>query len=129
MEILVELIVQFVGEVLLQIVFQLLAELGLRGLRRVTVEIVNPWVAVLFYVLLGAGLGWLSVQILPSLLLASRTAQLANLVVTPILAGLAMVALGAWRRRREQALIRLDGFAYGYLFALSMAVIRYQLGD
>lgn len=129
MEILVELIVQFVGEVLLQIVFQVLAELGLRGLRRVTVEIVNPWVAVLFYVLLGAGLGWLSVQILPSLLLASRTAQLANLVVTPILAGLSMVALGAWRRRREQTLIRLDGFAYGYLFALSMAVIRYQLGD
>lgn len=129
MEVLIELILQFVGELLLQVVFQVLAEVGLRGFRVVASRQANPWVAAVFYVLLGCGVGWISVQLQPSLLLQSRQAQWANLLVTPVLAGLAMVALGAWRRRREQALIRLDGFAYGYLFALSMAVIRHQFGD
>jgi hypothetical protein len=44
-------------------------------------------------------------------------------------AGLAMMARGAWRRRRDQELIRLDKFAYGYLFALAMALVRFNFGS
>jgi hypothetical protein len=40
-----------------------------------------------------------------------------------------MALLGAWRARRGQDLIRLDRFAYGYLFALAMAAMRFALGD
>jgi len=40
--------------------------------------------------------------------------RIANLIITPIAAGGAMGALGAWRRRRNEELIRLDRFAYGF---------------
>ena len=40
-----------------------------------------------------------------------------------------MAGIGAWRRRRDQELIRLDRFAYGYLFALAMAAIRFAFGS
>ena len=36
--------------------------------------------------------------------------------------------LDAWRRRREDELVRLDKFAYGYLFALAMALVRFYFG-
>jgi hypothetical protein len=36
-----------------------------------------------------------------------------------------MSAIGIWRRRRGKELIRLDRFAYGYLFALAMGIIRF----
>jgi len=49
-----------------------------------------------------------------------------NLLLTPVFAGLVMVGVGAWRAKRGDDLLRIDRFAYGYIFALAMAVIRYQ---
>jgi hypothetical protein len=37
-----------------------------------------------------------------------------------------MVALGAWRAQRGEPLLRLDRFSYGYLFALSQALVRFR---
>ena len=54
------------------------------------------------------------------------TRALAGPYATLLLAGLAMAALGAWRSRRGQATLRIDRFSYGYLFALSMALVRSQ---
>ena len=39
--------------------------------------------------------------------------------------GLSMAAIGAWRARRGQNLLRMDRFAYGFFFALTMALVRY----
>jgi len=36
-----------------------------------------------------------------------------------------MAILGAWRARRGQQVLRIDRFAYGYLFALSIALVRF----
>jgi hypothetical protein len=36
-----------------------------------------------------------------------------------------MCALGAWRARRGGVVLRIDRFAYGYLFALALALIRF----
>jgi hypothetical protein len=38
-----------------------------------------------------------------------------------------MALIGIWRDRRGQEPIRLDRFAYGYLFALSLALVRFFL--
>ena len=46
-------------------------------------------------------------------------------MLTPLAAGTAMAALGAWGRRREEKTIRLDRFGYGFAFALSMALVRF----
>ena len=48
-----------------------------------------------------------------------------NLLVTPVLAGLAMVALGKLRLARGQDTVMLDRFVYAYVFALGFAVLRF----
>ena len=128
MEVLFEILLRFVGEMLLQIVFEVLAELGLQSLQEPFRRRPNPWFAAIGYAVFGAISGALSLWIFPVLFIAFRSAQIVSLVLTPIAAGAVMAAIGAWRRRRDQELIRLDRFAYGYLFALAMAVVRFAFG-
>ncbi len=87
---------------------------------------VGPLVAVVGYQLYGAAVGGLSLLVFPAHLVADPGARQLNLVVTPVLSGLAMVGVGAWRRRHEQTLIRLDSFAYGWCFAMAMALVRWK---
>lgn len=130
MEILFELlwvVVQFLGELLLQLVLELLAEAGVR-LARAPFEGRKPvraWLLVLGHVALGIGAGALSVWLFPVLFIKSEAVRIANLVLTPIASGAAMAALGAWRARRAQGLVGLDRFVYGFLFALAMALVRF----
>jgi hypothetical protein len=42
-------------------------------------------------------------------------------------AGLLMCIAGRWRARRGDGLLRIDRFACGYLFALSLALVRFTL--
>jgi FtsH-binding integral membrane protein len=127
MEWIFELIFQFIWELLLQIVFEVLAEFGLHSMVEVFKRRPNPWFAAVGHVLLGAIAGLVSLLIFPALLIHSRNAQLASLFITPLLAGAVMSLIGSWRRRRGQPVMRIDRFAYGYLFAVAMAVVRYTL--
>lgn len=124
-----EAILQFFAELLLQLVFEILAEFGLRSLSEPFRKPPNPWVAALGYAIFGATAGGISLYVLPDSLIHGETWRLANLIVTPVMAGLAMAALGAWRSRRGQQTIRIDRFSYGYLFALCMAVVRFFLAQ
>lgn len=122
-------LLQFLAELVLQIVVELLAEAGLHGLRE-SFERSRPlhmaW-AIVCYALFGAFCGWLSLLLFPKLFIVSPAFRIANLALTPLASGGVMAAVGAWRRRRGEALIRLDRFACGFLFALAMAVTRYHL--
>lgn len=134
MEIIVELLfmlLQFLGEIVLQIVFEALAEVGFRSLREPfrRPRPLHPFLAAVGYAILGALAGALSLWIFPANFIEPPALRLANLICAPVAAGLAMGALGAWRRRRHEDLIRLDRFSYGYLFALAMAAIRYFWGE
>jgi hypothetical protein len=129
MEILFELLFEFLGELVLQVVGELLFEVGLRSLAAPFRKRPNPYLASIGYVLLGALAGGLSLWVFPSLFIASHSGRIANAIVTPFIAGGCMAAIGAWRRRRDQELILLDRFAYGYLFALVMALVRLRFGD
>ncbi len=129
MEIIFEVLFSFIGEFLLQVFMEALAEMGLHSMREPFRRPPNPWLAAIGYALLGAIAGAISLLILPTLLVHSHSMQLTNVVLTPIAAGLAMMAMGAWRRRRDEELIRLDKFAYGYLFALGMALVRFNFGN
>jgi len=116
--------------VLLQLCGEFLAELLGRSVREPfrRPQPINPLLAALGYALFGAVAGALSLWLFPALFVASSALRLVNLVVTPLLAGAAMALLGAWRRRHEQATIRLDTFLYGYVFALAMALVRFVWG-
>lgn len=119
-----EPILGFFGELLLQVVFEVLAELGFRSVRESLRPQPNPVLAVIGYLLLGLIAGGLSLLLAPRFLIAEELRVL-NLAFAPVLAGLAMAALGAWRAGRGQELVRLDRFFYGYLFALTIAAVRF----
>jgi len=128
MELLFELLFEFFAELLLQVVAEVLFEIGLRSLAAPFKKRPHPFLASIGYVLFGAFAGALSLWIFPTLFIGSHAGRIANAVVTPFVAGACMAAIGAWRRRRDQDLILLDRFAYGYLFALVMALVRLRFG-
>jgi FtsH-binding integral membrane protein len=127
MESIFEAVFQIIWEMLLQVVFELLAEFGMHSTIEVFKRRPNPWLAAVGHALLGAFAGLISLLIFPALLIHSHNAQLASLFVNPLLAGGAMSLVGSWRRRRGQPVMRIDRFAYGYLFAVAMALVRYAL--
>lgn len=120
-----ELLFEFFAEFLLQIIVELLAEIGLRSTTEPFRKPPNPWLAAIGYAIFGATAGGISLFVLPEPLVREETWRLVNLAVTPVLAGLAMAAMGAWRSRRGQQTLRIDRFSYGYLFALCMAIVRF----
>jgi hypothetical protein len=89
---------------------------------------VNPWFAAFGYIIFGVAAGGLSLWLVPALFISSQWLRIANLILTPVVAGLLMDRLGAWREKKDQETIRLDTFSYGFLFALSMALVRFTWG-
>jgi hypothetical protein len=116
-EILGEFILQFVGEVLL--------EVGLQALAAPFRKESSAWLAAIGYAVFGAVLGALSLLVFPNYLMADKSLRVANAALSPIVAGLGMAAMGKWRARRGQAVLRIDKFAYGYLFALGFGLVRF----
>jgi hypothetical protein len=123
-------VLQVVGEIVLQVIVEGLFELGLRGVREPfrRPKPLHPLLAAMGYAILGAAAGAISVWIFPRLFIDGHALRVMNLVVTPFTAGAVMAAIGAWRRKRDEELIRLDRFAYGFVFALAMAAVRFAWG-
>ena len=120
-----EFIFQILGEFLLQIVIVIFVELGFHSIREPFRREVDPPVAIAGYAIFGAVLGGLSLLVIPHLLVPERW-RILNLLLSPVIAGLVMVGVGALRSRKGQPLLRIDRFAYGYIFALAFAVVRFQ---
>lgn len=113
-------------EFLLELFVEVMTELGLHAVSEPFRKKPNPFMAVLGYAAFGAAAGGLSLLVLPQHLVSSPHTQLVNLVVTPLLVGFAMAQIGALRNRRGERLVRIDRFAYAWLFALMMALIRFR---
>ena len=134
MEILAEFVFWLLGaagEILLELLgqaaFELLAEFGLRSLaeplRRP--KPIHPIMAMFGYAIYGAAAGALSIAILPELLIRSPALRIANLLITPVLCGVLMALKGTLRQKKDKAIIPLDSFFYGFVFAFGMASVRY----
>lgn len=85
----------------------------------------NPVFAGMGYALFGLVVGGVSLLIFPNSFARSKSLPGISLLVTPVLCGLLMAGVGWWREQHGQKRIRLDSFLYGYIFALSMAVVRF----
>jgi H+/Cl- antiporter ClcA len=85
----------------------------------------SKFLALVGYVLLGAVAGALSILVFPHSFIHSDRFHGISLLVTPVLAGLVMSAVGWLREKREQNLIRLDTFGYGAVFAFGFALVRF----
>jgi hypothetical protein len=119
-----QLIIEVIGELLLQALVEVLVELGLHSVVEPLNRKPKTWMAAIGYGIFGIVAGAFSLWIFPNNL-TDPSLRLANLLVTPLLVGGLMVALGAWRTRRHQATIGLDKFVYGYLFAFTFGLVRF----
>ena len=125
MEFLFEPILQLLGEILLQILFELLFEVGVHGVDRVLRKPRHPVWSSIGYLLWGGIAGGLSLLVFPNSAIADPNLRLANLLVTPIVAGLSMMFVGRLRQKRGQTVLRIDRFAYAFAFAFAMAAVRF----
>lgn len=127
MEFLFELLFEFFGEVILQVLFQALAEAGLHLVKKPDApgKEPNPWLLSFGYVTLGAIIGGISLLIHPGSLIQVDWLRKANLVLGPVAGGLGMAVIGALRRKRGQTTIQLDRFTYGFVFSFGMTAVRY----
>jgi len=128
MEALFELLFDIFGELLLQIVFEALAEAGIHLTHG---EVKHPesrskWRLMLGYPLLGAMAGGLSLLVFSHSLAHGHNGRLATLLLAPVFAAASTVAIGRWRACRGQEAVGIDRIAYAYLFALGMAIVRYH---
>jgi hypothetical protein len=119
-------LMQLFGELLLQLFFEGVTEAGAHSVgRRGAEKPVRPVLAALGYALLGVIFGGISLLVFPGGFITNPILRVLNLVVTPLLAGGAMVLIGRWRLKQNQELVRLDRFGYAFIFALAMALVRY----
>ena len=125
MEVIFEILFGFFGELVLQLFGEILFEIGLHSLVEPFHKKPNPWLAAIAYALFGAALGGVSLLVFPDYLMANKGLRVANTALSPIVAGLSMAAIGKWRAKRGQDVLRIDKFAYGYLFALGFALVRF----
>lgn len=123
-------IFQFLGELLLQVLFEAIAELFGHAVKEPfrRPRPVRPWLAAMGYLIFGAAAGGFTVWLVPELFIKAQWLRTANLLLTPVVAGLVMEAIGSWRERRDKEVLRLESFAYGFCFAFAMAVVRYAFG-
>jgi sterol desaturase/sphingolipid hydroxylase (fatty acid hydroxylase superfamily) len=123
-------ILQFLGELLLQVAFEAIAEVFGHAVKEPfrRPRPVQPWLAAIGYLIFGATAGGLTMWLFPDLFIKARWLRVANLLLTPIAAGLIMEAIGSWRERRDKEVLRLESFSYGFCFAFAMALVRYAFG-
>lgn len=126
MEIIFEVIIQILAETIGQILFELLAEFGIRSISNALgfKKPKNPLLAAFGYIILGGVAAAISLYVFPSHFVKSANLRIVNLVLTPIAVGLFMGIRGKTLLKNHKEPIRIDSFLYGYLFALTFAAIR-----
>lgn len=124
MELIFEVIFQFVGEILLQLTVQVLSEMGLRSLASSFTRPRNRVFSTIGFILWGALFGGFSLLVYPTAAIHDPQLRVVNLAVTPVAVGGAMALLGKFRDRKGQDLVALDEFFYAFLFAFCMTLVR-----
>ena len=129
MEELIFIVFQFFGELFLQVFAEIFLEVGFHRAADSFQRKPEPWLAFIGYAIFGGIFGAVSLIFLPFLLIHSHSLQIVGLFFAPFTAGLIMVMIGMWRRRRGDELVRLDRFAYSFIFAFMMGLIRFIYAD
>ena len=134
MEVILQIIFEFLLQVIAEILFEVLLRVGVTPFAAVFhVFARHPWtrkalsavVTLILYFGLGFLAGFLSLLIFPHSFVRSSKLHGISLIITPLLAGLAMVGIGRLRQSRGQAVMRLDTFGYAFVFAFGMALMRF----
>lgn len=119
------IILQFLGELLVQILFQALAELGFYSLANTFKKPRHPVLSTIGFFLWGAIAGGVSLWIAPASFIINLNLKQLNLIVTPVIIGGAMMFVGKLREKKGQQPVQLDHFGYAFVFAFGMALVRF----
>lgn len=125
MEVIFEVLFGFFGELIVQVLFEGVAQAGFRTLAAPFQNQRPPWLSAIGHVIWGLIAGGISLLVFPNSFLRNETLRLANVAVTPLVAGFCMMQIGRWRASKDDETVALDRFGYGFLFALAMAAVRY----
>lgn len=122
MELLFEILLEF----LLPLASEILAELALHKLGRIRWVHATALVVLTAIMYLGVGLaaGLISLWIFPRAFVRSSTLHGISLLITPVLGGVLMTYIAWLRVHTWNWTIRLEAFAYGFIFAFAMALLR-----
>jgi hypothetical protein len=126
-EFLFELVLQFVGELLVQLVFEFVFHGLVEPFR--TDRRTNVILAVIGYICMGLIGGLISLWIVPNHVIDSAALRYINIAATPILLGFVFELLGGRREKRGKQKWLLDRFSYGFSFALAMGLIRLMFAN
>ncbi len=125
MELIIELLFNFLGEFLIQFLGELLIDYGLRSLVDGQSARRHPILSFVANVVLGLIVGGLSLLVFDHHLLQATWARVALLVILPPLAGWMMSAFGRWQERHGGERASLERFWNGFAFALAMGLVRF----
>ncbi|MES2301798.1 MAG: hypothetical protein V4521_06955 [Pseudomonadota bacterium] len=125
MEFVFEVLLQFGGEILLQALFEVLAELGMRSMADTLRKPRTPLFSTIGFILWGFIAGGISLLLFPTSPIADPTLRAINLFITPTAIAAIMMLIGRVRTKKGQTLVRLDRFGYAFVFAFGMALVRY----
>jgi fatty acid desaturase len=125
---LIELLLQFFGEFILQIGFEWLGEGFKTAWNKLTGrdKESSPARETLWALGTGALCGGLTLLLFPALAIRWPWLQMLNLVAAPLVAGLMVERLRAWRESRRE--FSTPVFAYAALFGFAFALTRFGFG-
>jgi hypothetical protein len=118
-ELLVEALIEFAGEVVLDLVTRALNAVFTTALE------VNPLLTALGYAVLGVLTGGGSLFLFPHPLVHPSRFHGISLLVSPLLTGLAMSMIGSFLERQGKRVAQIENFRYGFAFAFGVAIIRF----
>jgi hypothetical protein len=124
-EFILEALIQFLGEIALQALFELIVELGFHGLADTFRRPKNPALSTIGFALWGIAAGAISVWLFPTSYIHDPLFRKINLIVTPAAVGFLMTLIGKIRLEKGQDLLRIDRFGYAFVFAFTMALVRF----
>lgn len=127
MELFFEILIHFIFEFLLPLVFEILTEFGVRGASRAIgrLKAVSSPVAISGYIFMAACTGWLTLHFFPNHFIQNQNLRIISLIVAPILVGSFMAFRRKFLLKKDKEPVRLDSFTYGFLFAFTFALIRF----
>ena len=129
MDVILELVLEVVGELLVQGGVELLIDGAGRSVRkrRGPPQPRPVAVRVLGVLLLGAGLGALFTLVVPARILPVSAVPGLSLVLSPLACGALMHFYGRWRRARGGDTTIVATFLGGAAFAFGMALVRWLM--
>ncbi len=126
MEVILEVLFQFFGELLLQVIFNCLGLVGEHAVQPYRKsEPRSPAASIISHLLIGGALGGLSLLFLRHSLVDSELGRVVTLFGAPLAAGAISAGIGALLQRNGKDIVPLERFGYAYLFAFSISAVRF----